>query len=58
MEKNIKPCQCGSTTLVTELNSYDVYEIIEGKLEFQNSELIDDEIKFYCRECGKEFEDE
>jgi len=58
MKKHIKPCLCGSTSLVTELNSYDVYEIVEGNLEFQKSELIDDAIKFYCRECGEEFKSE
>jgi hypothetical protein len=54
--KKQKPCKCGSTTLTTEPNSYDVYEIINGKLEFQNTEIIDDKIKFYCRDCGNEYE--
>jgi hypothetical protein len=55
MEKYIESCKCGSTTFVTALNSYDIYELENGKLKFQQSELIDDEIKFYCRECGEEF---
>ena len=53
-EKNIKPCKCGSVEFVTEPNQYDVYELIDGKLEFQHSEDVDG-IKLYCRECGKEF---
>jgi len=57
MEKHIKSCLCGSTEIITDLNSYDIYKIIEGKLEFQSSELINDEIKFYCRECGEVFND-
>jgi len=55
MEQNIKPCICGSTEFITELNQYDVYELINGNLEFQRSEDVEDEIKIYCRECGKEF---
>jgi len=50
----IKSCECGSTEFITELNSYDVYELINGKLEFQHSEIIDDEINFFCRNCSKE----
>jgi hypothetical protein len=57
MEKHIKPCLCGSTRIVTELNSYDIYEVINDKLEFQRSELINDKIKFYCSECGEEYKD-
>jgi len=57
MEKHINPCPCGSTEYITDLNSYDIYEIIDGKLEFQRSELINDKIKFYCRECGEEFKE-
>ena len=55
--KYIEPCECGETRIITELNSYDVYEVIDGKLEFQRAELINAEIKFYCSECGEEFEE-
>jgi hypothetical protein len=51
---NIKPCECGSTEFITKPNSYDIYELIEGELEYQRSEYIDDEIKYYCRDCSKE----
>ena len=36
-QNNIKSCPCGSTEFITELNSYDVYELVNGKLEFQRS---------------------
>jgi len=55
MEKYIKPCKCGSVEFVTEPNQYDVYELIDGKLEFQHSENVEEEIKLYCRECCEEF---
>jgi hypothetical protein len=55
MEKHIKSCNCGSTEFITEPCQYDVYELINGNLEFQRSEEIEDEIKIFCRECGNEF---
>jgi hypothetical protein len=54
MLKKINSCPCGSVEFATNLNSYDIYEIIDGKLEFQRVEPINDEIKFYCRKCGEE----
>jgi hypothetical protein len=54
MEQNINPCKCGSTEFITAPNSYDVYELINRKLEFQRTELIEEELKLYCRECGEE----
>ncbi|MDR1791958.1 MAG: hypothetical protein LBR36_00725 [Bacteroidales bacterium] len=56
MAKRIKRCKCGSTEFITEPNQYDVYEIIDGKLEMTHSEDIDDEFKLYCRECSEELE--
>lgn len=50
----MKPCKCGHTEFVTNSNSYDVYQIINNKLEFIKSELIEDNLKFYCRNCGEE----
>ena len=54
MVKNMKSCECGSTEFLTNPNSYDVYRVIDGSLEFIKSELIEDELKFCCRNCGKE----
>jgi hypothetical protein len=58
MEKNMKPCECGSTEFATNLNSYDIYELIDGKLEWIRSELAHNELKFYCRDCGEEYFEE
>ena len=54
MKQNIKPCKCGSVEFITEPNQYDVYQIIEDKLELVNTLTIDDDCKLFCRECGKE----
>ena len=55
MKEQNKPCHCGSTTFATQPNSYDIYELIDGKLAFQHSELINIELKFYCIDCGDEY---
>jgi len=49
----MKPCKCGSTEFVSNLNSYDVFELVDGKLEFQRKENIDNKEEIFCRECGK-----
>jgi len=56
-KKLVNSCLCGSKEFITELNSYDIYELIKGKLEFQHSELIDDNIKIFCRKCGLIFDE-
>jgi hypothetical protein len=58
MKKADKQCQCGSKEFITEPNSYDVYEVIDDKLEYQKTEMIEDEVKIYCRECGEEMKEE
>jgi len=54
MESKCKVCGCDEFT--TNPNKYDIYKIIDGKLEFQKSELIDDKIVLFCRECFKGIE--
>jgi hypothetical protein len=54
MEKPIKHCECGSVEFITEPNRYDIYEIIDGRLELYYSENTDEKFKLFCRECGKE----
>ncbi|GAB6392148.1 MAG: hypothetical protein MdMp014T_1521 [Treponematales bacterium] len=50
MESNCPNCGCNE--FVTQLNAYDVYCIVDGKPEYQRSELTD-ETDLYCRECGE-----
>jgi hypothetical protein len=54
MEQNINPCKCGSVEFITEPNQYDVYQIIDGKLQFIESLFIEDDQKLFCRECSEE----
>ena len=51
--ENYINCKCGSNEFITKPNQYDVYQIIDSNLEFQNSEFIDDKEHIYCRDCGK-----
>ena len=54
MEKYIKPCKCGSFDFVSRPNRFDVYQIVEGRLQLIQSLFTEEEIKLYCRECGEE----
>jgi hypothetical protein len=49
----MKPCKCGSTEFVSNPNSYDVFELVDGKLEFIGREFADEEEEIFCRECTK-----
>ena len=52
----MKKCKdCGSDEFITKPNSYEIHKIIDGKLCFQRNELINNDIKLYCRNCGKEY---
>ncbi len=51
--KKIKCAHCGGTKFITQPNKYDVYEVIDGDLQYINTESIDDMDIFYCRECGE-----
>ncbi len=46
---------CESTEFITQPNSYEVYKLIDGELSLQKNELINDDMKLSCRNCGKEF---
>ncbi len=48
---------CGSNEFITPLNSYDIYQFIDGELSFIRSELTNEPFKLFCRECGKEIEE-
>lgn len=55
MKKKVKPCKCGSTDFVSLPNRYDCYEIIDGEFVLTESPFTNEEIKIFCRECGKEY---
>lgn len=44
---------CGGIEFITPLNSYDRYQAIDDKLQWQKTELANCEIELYCRECGE-----
>lgn len=48
-------CECGSDEFISEPNSYDVV-IVEEEIIIDHSEIIETP-KYYCRECGKEYEE-
>ena len=50
-QKDYKCPHCGSEEFITQPNRYDVYVAKEGKIRFSHSEIIDDAIELYCREC-------
>lgn len=53
MNKKIKSCKCGSIDFASLPNRYDVYQIIDGKLELINSPFTQEEIQVFCCECGE-----
>lgn len=48
-------CGCGSDEFISEPNSYDIV-IVEEEIIIDHSEIIETS-KYYCRECGKEYEE-
>lgn len=51
-------CECGSKEFVTQLNAYDVYELMDGDMCLIRSELTNGEEYYYCRDCGEQFNDD
>lgn len=51
--KQIQCKKCGCKEFITQPNKYDVYEVINGLLQYVQTENIDDEDILYCRECGE-----
>ena len=52
--KNIKCKHCGGKEFISKPNQYDVYVADEDDLELQKSEIVDEKIQLYCRECSEE----
>ncbi|MDR3243885.1 MAG: hypothetical protein LBT79_03965 [Elusimicrobiota bacterium] len=53
----MKPCKCGSTEFVSNQNSHDVFELVEGKLMFKRTELAEYEMQIFCSKCYAEIKD-
>ena len=53
----VSPCKCGSVDFASLPNRYDIYQIIDGKLELVQSPFTQEETKIFCRECGEELVD-
>jgi hypothetical protein len=49
----MKSCRCGLAEFVTNPNSYDVFELVNGKLEFVKRESVNEKENIFCRKCGK-----
>ena len=52
MTENLKCSECGSKEFVSEPDSYSVYQSEGDKLRFVSAELINDDTKIHCRDCG------
>lgn len=56
MDFNKNECPCGGKEFITDLNSYDIYILVNGKFEWQKSQLDDEHLEeVSCRECGKKY---
>jgi hypothetical protein len=46
--------ECGCEEFISQLNRYDIFTSEGNKIKYQSSELIDEEIKLFCRKCSNE----
>ncbi len=51
MEYKCKKCACEE--FISQPTKYDIFENHNGKLLFNNSELINEELELFCRECSE-----
>ena len=58
MNNPTQVCECGSNEFITKPNAYDIYKLVDGKVEFEKHEFIEDKFVLYCRNCSKELEEE
>ncbi|TAE19912.1 MAG: hypothetical protein EAZ95_00755 [Bacteroidetes bacterium] len=52
-QKNYQCLHCGCKEFITQPNRYDIYVAEEGKVRFSHSEIIDNAIELYCRDCSE-----
>jgi len=58
MKDYMGACECGSEEFITQPNAYDVYKLINEKLEFVSQEFVEGETILRCRVCGNEYKTE
>lgn len=52
--KSVNQClACGNDDFITPLNSYDIYQIVDGEAVFIRTEIANMEFVLYGRECGQ-----
>jgi hypothetical protein len=53
LQKDYKCLHCGCEEFITQPNQYDVYVAEKGEIRFSHSEIIEDAIELYCRDCSE-----
>ncbi len=53
---NLKCKNCGSYEFISKPNRYDVFKSDGKKIQFQRSELINEKLDLYCRNCSEKIE--
>lgn len=58
--KKYKCKECNCEEFVSQPNQYDIFENNHGVLVFKKSELVNDKLELFCRECSQklDFKDE
>lgn len=50
--------KCGSNEFVSNPNKYDCLKFTDNNFQIDKSEIIDEEHKIYCRECGVKIDEQ
>ncbi len=50
--------KCGSNEFVTNPNKYDCLRFVKNDFHIDKSEIVNEEYKIYCRECGVEIDEQ
>jgi predicted nucleic-acid-binding Zn-ribbon protein len=48
-----KCIKCGNDEFISQLNHYDIFTANGGKLEYIKTELTEEKIVLYCRNCSE-----
>jgi hypothetical protein len=50
--------KCGCGEFITELNQYDILQFIERRFQPVRAKPTNDEFKIFCRDCGRQVDEE